>query len=131
MRRSVLLRRYRYAMDPSRWSVWARALAGARDDREVRCALENIASEIRDTGVATDWSRVGVAVRRRKLTGRLGGIVQRSGKSVVLLSDRVSNPEAGFITAHEVGHLLLTSALGVVKDEEELCDAFAKQVTRS
>lgn len=117
-------------MGPSRWSVWTSRLAGAHDDREVGRALEQIAGEIRETGIARDWSLVGVTVRRRKLTGRLGGIVQRSGKNVVLVSDQVSSPQVRFVTAHEVGHLLLTSALAVVKDEEKLCDAFALRVTR-
>jgi hypothetical protein len=114
-------------MSEEPWARWGGLVACASGRAELAAALDTIAAEMR-AEEGPRWNVLGVQVRRRRLSGRLGGIVHRSGHRVVLVEERLGPDEASFVAAHEVAHMVLSYSQAVIYDEETLCDAFAEKV---
>jgi hypothetical protein len=115
-------------MDTGSWTRWEVLVQSAPNEAAVSSALTLIASDIRSSGHPIDWNAIGVRIRHKALTGRLGGIVHRADRRIVLVQESLPDIVAEFVIAHEVGHLMLSFSRSSLPNEEDQCDAFAHQV---
>lgn len=110
------------------WDRWGQLVATAPTDGDLSAVLRLIAAEVRG---AKGLQELGVEVQRHPMVGRLGGIVHRSGRRIVLVDETLDGPAELFVTAHELAHLVLSYVRRTIQDEEELCDQFAELVIGS